>query len=125
MVSEKVYKILRQSDVWLEGNKTHFSLYPGDYIICEETERHGIVRNVYTHKIKTIKFKMSGVGFTTVPKEHQTLNLKKYSDGSLKCGAISDRRVSLEECVKNNVIEDITISYFRDQKLDSLLYEEE
>jgi hypothetical protein len=123
-VREKVYKILIQSDIWLEGNGTSFSLYPGDYFICEETEHHGIVKNVYSHKITTLKFKMAAVSFTKVPQDFQTLNLKRKSN-NLRCRTFNDRWISINSCLEKNIIEDITLSYQRDQKIENLLYEKE
>lgn len=115
-MEQKIYRILIQSDIFLKGNNTPFTLYPLDMIICE----------VHSHSVKiiTLKFKMSSVFSGQEPKDLQTLNLKEKSDGILRARTVDDRWNTINKCLIENIIEDITISYLRDEKLENLLYEE-
>ena len=109
----KIYRILTQSDVYLKGNNTTFSLYPSDMIICEEIEN-----NI---KIVALKFKMASVGFKNNPSDFHTLNLKVESDSILRCPSHSTQWRSINFLLNINIIEDITISYQRDEKIGHII----
>lgn len=111
-MKQKVFNILIQSDVLINGNKS-FSLYSGDMIICEEHSQ--------SINIVSLKFKFPATGFGKTPPEFQTLNLKQKFRRNLRCRTYSNRWLSIKECLENKIIEDFTIRHQRDNLINQLI----
>jgi hypothetical protein len=119
---DKIYSVLTEVSVSLRGSNTPFTLYPGDMVLCETVKvenpyEKGVFRTKFV--IKSVKYKMSSVGFTDGPKQLHELKIRSDEEEVLY---VPHRKqyLTIKNCERLEVIEDIT----RDEKLNQLLYEE-
>ena len=118
---DKIFEVLTEVAVSLRSSG-RFSLYPGDMILCDEIDVQSIYDPQRTYRkisIKTLKYKMSDVGFNKNPKQFHELKLKEEGMDNIFV-ASRNQYLTITNCVKFNYIEDVT----RDEKLKELLYEE-
>jgi len=118
---EKIYSVLTEVYVSLRGSNTPFTLYPGDMVICETVEvENPYEKGVFRTKlvIKSVKYKMSSVGFIDDPKKLHELIIK--TDEDVLYVKYRKQYLTVKNCERFDVVEDIT----RDEKLNQLLYEE-
>ena len=80
---DKIYSVLTEVSVSLRGSNTPFTLYPGDMVLCETVKvENPYEKGVFRTKpvIKSVKYKMSSVGFADDPKKLHELIIKTDED---------------------------------------------
>ena len=114
----KIYKIISTVSVPIPHI---FTLYPEDLILCKME----INENMYTQKtfnsiyIIGFKYKISDVGFSNNPKQLREFTLKENKEYLYVEGR--SQYFTIDNCIKQGYIEDVTIQYDREEKLKELL----
>ena len=119
----RIFKVLQEVSVKLSQTGM-FTLYPGDTVTCSKLDIQYSKSGASFEKtiILSVQYKMSDIGFTDKPKHLKELVLKENVDTLF----VEKRKqyLLIDNCVKYDIIEDITIEHLRNEKLKELLYEE-